>query len=124
LDYILHWIWGTLNQFVKIINCKNVRIKKFQHAGAIQKKREYNGKLPLISYHVIEVKSTFGSSSTTAQGLWSNRVHLCRGHMREYTAEAPLFGNPKLVGRFWCPPHARGNKRQGIVIKDYELETA
>jgi hypothetical protein len=28
-----------------------------------------------------------------------------------------LFG--KIEGRFWIPPHVKGNKKEGIVEKDY-----
>ena len=41
--------------------------------------------------------------------------------MREYTADAPLFG--RLIGRFWIPPHVRGDKNKGIIIKDYEIDS-
>jgi hypothetical protein len=54
-----------------------------------------------------------------SKGAWTNRVHLCRGHFATYTDQAPLFG--KYVGRFWIPPHARGDRARGIVIKDYEV---
>jgi hypothetical protein len=47
--------------------------------------------------------------------------HLCRGHFATYTADKPMFGNPKLVGRYWHPPHTRGKKENGEVIKDYRV---
>lgn len=47
-------------------------------------------------------------------------IHTVRGHIKVYTAEAPLFG--KFVGRVWCEPHLRGSKAQGIVTKDYSIE--
>jgi hypothetical protein len=48
--------------------------------------------------------------------------HLVRGTFATYTADKPLFGNPKLVGRFWRPPHARGKKENGEVVKDYRID--
>ena len=51
------------------------------------------------------------------QGL--QRVHLCRGHFKEYTNENPLFG--KHVGRFWWQPMVRGDKKRGVLNKDYDV---
>lgn len=47
--------------------------------------------------------------------------HLCRGHFATYTAEKPMFGNPKLVGRYWHPPHMKGKKENGEIVKDYAI---
>jgi len=38
---------------------------------------------------------------------------------KTYTKDAPLFGNPKLVGDFWVPSHVRGSKQAGFISKDY-----
>jgi len=46
---------------------------------------------------------------------------LFRGHFKTYTKDKPLFG--KLVGKYWFKPHARGNKKKGVVVKDYSLST-
>lgn len=32
-----------------------------------------------------------------------------------------LFG--RFTGRFWFPPHVRGNKKKGIIEKDYAIST-
>jgi len=40
--------------------------------------------------------------------------------MKTYTTEKPLFG--KYVGNVWCPPHARGNKKMGVIKKDYKIK--
>jgi len=41
------------------------------------------------------------------------------GIWKTYKEDAPLFGNPKLVGDFWIPAHVRGSKKSGFVDKDY-----
>lgn len=49
-----------------------------------------------------------------------NRVHLCRGHFKEYTEQNPLFG--RHVGRYWWQPCVRGKKEKGIIAKDYIVD--
>lgn len=48
--------------------------------------------------------------------------HVCRGHFAEYGPEFSkglLFG--KYAGRFFIPPHLKGDKKNGIVEKDYAI---
>jgi len=54
-----------------------------------------------------------------AKDLYYNRIHLCRGHFKEYTKEKPLFG--KYTGTYWWQPTMRGNKKKGVIHKDYEV---
>ena len=51
----------------------------------------------------------------------SQPVHICRGHFRHVSEDRPLFGRPGCHGRFWIQAHVRGDKQNGIVVKDYEL---
>jgi hypothetical protein len=48
-----------------------------------------------------------------------NRAHTVRGHWKVFSTAAPLFG--RLTGRFWWPPHARGDHDKGSVKKEYVL---
>ena len=41
---------------------------------------------------------------------------------KTYTKENPLFG--RIVGRIWWQPHIRGNKDQGLILKDYDVKHA
>ena len=52
-----------------------------------------------------------------SQGLTAS--HLCRGHNKTFSADAPLFG--KYVGTYWVPAHRRGNAKIGVVEKDYSV---
>ncbi len=109
--------WIMLNRFLELLSCKNIiTVKK---PGGNKKKSKTVK--PLVSYYTLQIKSLSRklSQNRESRDLWSNRIHFCRGHMREYTRDAPLFG--KYVGRFWIPPHVRGNKKQGIIYKDYEV---
>lgn len=110
-----------LQAFLNILSCKNIKTELEKPDEKLQKKRISKGKLPLVSYYTLKIQNISHDSEATSKGLWSNRVHFCRGHMREYTAEAPLFG--RFVGRFWIAPHVRGDKGKGVIFKDYEVIT-
>lgn len=122
LDVIIffeHFV--IIDSFLRILSCKNIRKKKISPPEKLQKKRRKNGKKLLLSYYTLQLSGFSGhSESKPHQNLWSNRIHLVRGHMREYSKDKPLFG--KYHGRYWIAPHARGDKKQGIIIKDYEIK--
>lgn len=105
---------AILDQFLNVLSCKNIRTVKIP--GAPKRKRH---KKPLHSYYVLQIADRVKSAKGKAKNIWSNRVHLCCGHIKTYTAERPLFGH--YVGNVWCPPHARGNKDNGVIHKDYKL---
>jgi hypothetical protein len=106
---------AIIMEFLNILSCKNIKTKKI---GSNKKKSR--AKKPLFSYYVLQITSGKESvDSSGSKNLWSNRVHLCRGHIKTYTAEKPLFG--KIIGNIWVPPHARGNKKEGVIHKDYDI---
>ena len=101
-------------RFVYVLSCKNIRAVKV--AGAPKRKRH---KKPLHSYYILQIQSSVKPAKGNIKKLWSNRVHLCRGHVKTYTPDKPLFGH--YVGNVWCPPHAKGNREIGVVHKEYAL---
>lgn len=121
LDDLIANAYKYLQAFLNILSCKNIKTELETPDEKIQKKRAAKGRLPLVSFYTLKIQNIGHDAESTSSGLWSNRVHFCRGHMREYKAEAPLFG--RIVGRFWIPPHVRGDKNKGIIIKDYEVNT-
>ena len=113
--------YALLEKFICFLSCKNITTELNQPDEKLQKARIKRGKLPLISYYTLklQIPSREGQGSDS-KGLWTNRIHLCRGHMREYTADAPMFG--MLVGKYWIWPHVRGNKKNGVIVKDYQID--
>lgn len=106
---------------VKLLNCKNIRIETIKASEKLNKKRRKNGKAEIFDYKVLSVFKP-GNKQDYRQGstpLSHNRVHLCRGHFKEFTTEHPLLG--KHTGLFWWQPHVRGQNRDGIVIKEYDV---
>ncbi len=122
MNHIMH-SYAYLHAFLNILSCKNIMTELETPNKKIQQKRATKGKLPLVSFYTLKIINVgHGKGSTDSKkDLWSNRIHFCRGHMREYSVNAPLFGH--LFGRFWIPPHVRGDKNKGIIIKDYEVDS-
>lgn len=103
-----------------IINCKNIEIKEINPDSKHQKARIRKGKPPLISYKTLRIKQSNRLNRYNGAGVNQNRIHLCRGHFKNYTKEKPLMG--KHTGLYWWEPCVRGNKEKGMVVKDYEIQ--
>lgn len=107
---------------IKILNCKNISTEIIKPSDALNKKRRKNGKQELFDYYVLNVSVPSRrdqSYRNKSEPSSHNRIHLCRGHFKEYTEEHPLFG--KLTGLYWWQPHVRGQNKEGIVMKDYKV---
>jgi len=111
----------TINLFIDLLNCKNISTIDNDPPLKLNKKRIKNGKQPLFTYKTLVIKPTNKRQNSISKDIWDNRVHLCRGHFKEYTGENPLFG--KYTGRYWWQPSVRGNKSKGIIHKDYSIES-
>lgn len=83
-----------------------------------------------VRVEMIHVKP-FGKSSrgeTRIEPLDLTARHGVRGHMAHYGDCCPgrhepkgmLFG--KMEGRYWIPPHVRGNAEHGVIEQSYTLE--
>lgn len=107
--------------FSRLLDCKNIGTIDNEPPAKLNKSRVKKGKQPLFTYKTLVIKPTGKrQQSLAAQGLWENRIHLCRGHFKEYTADKPLFG--RFAGRYWWQPSVRGRNTQGVVMKDYEVK--
>lgn len=96
--------------FLSALNCSNVRKVEHHPAPKIQLARAKRGKMPLFSFWTLELE--LERLTERAQG-WgthaSPRLHLRRGHARQYTP-----------GKWtWVQPAVIGNKQIGMVHKDY-----
>jgi len=110
--------------FLKVVSCKNVTTAIIDPSGSLNKKRKRSGKQELFSYHVltwaIPGKKKSSVDSNNRESTEHNRVHFCRAYWKEYTSERPLMG--KFVGRYLWQSHVRGQSKEGIVTKDYNVK--
>lgn len=98
--------------FLSALNCTNVYRVEHKPDAKLQKARAKRGKQPLFSYWTLELDLDGHSNSESCGGTHAApRLHLRRGHARQY---AP--------GKYtWVQPCVVGNKSSGIVHKDYAL---
>jgi hypothetical protein len=102
----------AVRAFCSTINCTNVGRQEHKPDAALQKARAKRGKQPLFSYWTLELNGRDGGAAQSFGGTHASpRVHLRRGHPRQY---AP--------GKWtWVQPHAVGNRELGMVHKDYVI---
>jgi hypothetical protein len=118
-----HFFW-TLDWAIQLLNCRNIELSPNYPPVKLNKARKKKNKEPLLKYYTLDiVKPTIKSTSgKVSQGtIDRKRFHFCRGHFKEYTKDKPLFG--KYTGLYWWEPHVRGDKKKGVVIKDYNVKT-
>lgn len=102
----------TLNAMLSLSNVQSVQVEPPPVPEKVQRKRQRTGKLPLYSYHVLEVGGekwdSFGADDGDGQGF---RSHLRRGHIRR-------LGDSRKVWVRSCFVHGR---IPGFVDKDYNV---
>jgi len=113
----LTFLQGTL----MLLNCKNIVTESHTPEIPLNKARRKRGKQELFTYKTLRVKLPPNKRKEGFDNSLDNhnRVHLCRGHFKEYTVDAPLFG--KIIGLWWWQPQVRGQNRKGIILKDYKI---
>lgn len=100
-----------IGAFLSLLNCSNVPRIEHGPPAALQKARKRRGKLPIFSYWTLDLSQSYIHGAHLGGFHTSPRIHLRRGHMRQYQ-----------VGRWcWVSPHAVGNKALGVVHKDYKM---
>lgn len=102
--------------FLSALNCSNINKIEHIHSDKLQKARAKRGKKPLFSYWTLEIDMERSAVVGIDNGGThsSPRLHLRRGHPRQY---AP--------GKWcWVQPCAVGNKNLGMVHKDYAVSRA
>lgn len=113
----------ALNAALMLLNCKNVVTEDNLPPEKLNKKRRKRGKPELFTYKTLKLvlpseRQKVNEYLSTGRKI---KIHLCRGHFKNYTKDAPLFG--KYTGLYWWQPHVRGDKKEGVVVKDYEIST-
>jgi hypothetical protein len=107
----LRFITRQICMFLSALNCQNVKRHEHLPDPKLQKSRKLRGKIPLFSYWTLHLNGRSEQGDCHGGTHASPRVHLRRGHPRQY---AP--------GKWtWVQPCAVGNKHLGMVHKDYAL---
>jgi hypothetical protein len=123
-------LWaGTLNRYLfaglltlSFMHCKNVDVVEIAPPPALSRKHEKRTGLPLVTYKTLDIspmrKVLDSEGGAQTNGL-RKAMHICRGHFKSYTAEAPLFGRHQ--GTYWWADRIRGDQALGRIEKDYAV---
>ena len=126
LEQMAQYMMRCVNLGLLFINCRNVETCKRTPDEKLQKKRKKYGKQPMFTYHVLEIKDmrkkNIYPDDHTPTKMGKLRHHQMPARVAYYTAEKPLFGNPKLTGWYAFKSHWRGDPNKGTIIRDYETE--
>lgn len=104
-----------------MLHCKNIILEAPERSQKAIKKAEKHNR-PFFRYYTLRVTGktiTKGMNALHTKRNEENALHVCRGHFRTYTEEAPLFG--KFTGTYWVDPHMRGGHSR-VVMKDYKVD--
>lgn len=105
----MNFIRRYVGQFLSALHCVNVSRQCHLPSEKLQKARAKRGKAPLFSYWTLQLGPKNERGEALGGTHASPRVHLRRGHPRQY---AP--------GKYtWVQPHAVGHRELGMVHKDY-----
>jgi hypothetical protein len=100
--------------FLSALHCSNVRREEHAPSEKLQRARVKRGKAPLFSHWTLQLDGKNERSADKGGTHASPRVHLVRGHPRQY---APNKWT-------WVQAYVKGNKAIGVVHKDYSAGPA
>lgn len=107
---------------ISLCHCDNVEVGEDGPHQTVRENRKSKGQNPGQTFKTLEIepmKEESASSSSGGGPSVSRALHICRGHFKTYTEEAPLFG--EHTGTYWWPMHTRGSAENGEVKKDYRV---
>lgn len=119
---------STLNfglSVFSLLNTSNVALETTEPVFRPHNKPESQRSSGLKWHRLVVVKPSLKASHGTVvpsgAGEPMTRAHLCRGHFKDFSDDKKLFG--RYSGRFWWSPQIRGDRKLGVVGKDYEVRS-
>jgi hypothetical protein len=121
---LVNGIGGMVMDTLMILGCKNVGLREneFEAKDAQRAAKRHGGVPGGYRYHTLVVRPPGAKSDADAQDIGLMPRHVCRGHFAEYGPQfnkGLLFG--KYAGRYYIPPHLKGDVKNGITEKDYQI---
>jgi len=104
---------------VSFLHCRNVGLTSREPSGKAKKRHTRKGwSIVWKTLEIHSIKKTISESAGDGTGL-KQRLHICRGHFKDFAEGRGLFG--KYHGTYWWADQVRGNRESGVVAKDYRV---
>lgn len=114
---------GVCQMALGLINCRNIHTVDVVPPPKLAKKHKKKRKTnhDLVVYKVLQIGPTSAPAAENKPTKTGDqlRMHIARGHYKTYTEDKPLFG--RYTGTFWWEAQFRGNKKKGLVNKNYQV---
>jgi hypothetical protein len=115
-----------------MVHTRNVRVVDVRSPAKLAKKHLKKQGVGSVSWKTITILPYVTrfqvEKDVYREGLGSRQFEILPGHYAHYGMVGPggwmrgkLFG--KIVGRFWIPEHSVGDEANGIILKDYKVES-
>ena len=107
---------------ISFMHCKNVNLQTINPGNTISRKHRKEHGRDFVRYHVLQIepmRQIIESYRKQSDGNFRNALHICRGHFKTFTPDAPLLG--RHTGTYWWTPQVRGSHGSGLVLKDYRV---
>jgi hypothetical protein len=120
-DELKFYLYASLLT-ISFMHCKNVDLVDHDPPEALARKHLRRHGVPLVRYSTLDIepmRRVLARDGHADTGGLASAMHICRGHFKTFTAEAPLFG--KLTGAYWWADHVRGDERRGRSDHDYRV---
>jgi hypothetical protein len=108
---------------ITFMHCKNVRLDAVQPPEKLSQRHLKRYGRPLFNYRELTIdpmKKLLEQQRKGVGGNFRKALHLCRGHFKTFTEDAPLMGH--ATGTYFWAPHIRGAPNEGVVLKDYRVQ--
>lgn len=128
------WSLGVISLALAIstfgfLGCANVEVVRGGAIDDVTPRKDRRVSVADMTYKVLRVrrpdKRLVRLDGSDPSGSGSDRpLHSVRGHFKRYDGKD---GRGLFLGKYertvWCPPHVRGSRSAGVVVKDYEVSS-
>jgi hypothetical protein len=118
----MHHVFFPALLALSFMHCRNVTVTNETPSVKFSRAHQRRHGVPLTHYKTLQIdpmKRVLETEGNASGNGLKKALHICRGHFKTFTADAPLFG--KTTGTFWWSPNVRGSADAGKVMKDYEI---
>lgn len=118
VNQISYVVWLSLS----LCHCQNVAAVEHITPTKLLKAQSKRGRLPILSHYTLAIEPMLKRLAGCAPAGTSlqARLHICRGHFKDYRHGGGLFG--KQRGLYWWDMTLRGSSKKGVIVKNYTVK--